>query len=78
TLDQPISSDSDYDKLFRLLQDLVNDNPHFKPIHSVLDRVGGEVLAGFETIKHTKKMTSLANVFSLEELRDFYDTIEYD
>ncbi|MBK2259778.1 NAD-dependent DNA ligase LigA, partial [Francisella tularensis] len=78
TLDKPIISDSDYDKLFRLLQDLVNDNPQFKPINSVLDRVGGEVLAGFETIKHKKKMTSLANVFSLEELRDFYDKIEYD
>ncbi|MDE4940787.1 NAD-dependent DNA ligase LigA, partial [Francisella tularensis subsp. holarctica] len=56
----------------------VNDNPQFKPINSVLDRVGGEVLAGFETIKHKKKMKSLANVFSLEELRDFYDKIEYD
>ena len=77
TLDKPIISDSDYDKLFRLLQDLVDDNPQFKPINSVLDRVGGEVLAGFETIKHKKKMTSLANVFSLEELRDFYDKIEY-
>ncbi|MDE4969848.1 NAD-dependent DNA ligase LigA, partial [Francisella tularensis subsp. holarctica] len=62
---------------FRLLQDLVNDNPPFKPINSVVDRVGGEVLAGFETIKHKKKMTSLSNVFSLEELRDFYDKIEY-
>ncbi|APC91178.1 MULTISPECIES: NAD-dependent DNA ligase LigA [Francisella] len=78
TLDKPIISDSDYDKLFRLLQNLVNDNPQFKPVNSVLDRVGGEVLAGFETIKHKKKMTSLTNVFSLEELRDFYDKIEYD
>ncbi|ORM38503.1 DNA ligase (NAD(+)) LigA [Francisella endosymbiont of Ornithodoros moubata] len=78
TLDKPVISDSEYDKLFRLLQDLVDDNPEFKPINSVLDRVGGKVLAAFETVKHKKKMTSLANVFSLEELRDFYDKIEYD
>ena len=78
TLDKPVISDSEYDKLFRLLQDLVDDNPEFKPINSVLDRVGGDVLAAFETIKHKKKMTSLTNVFSLDELRDFYDKIEYD
>ncbi|NIY58140.1 NAD-dependent DNA ligase LigA, partial [Francisella orientalis] len=78
TIDKPVITDSDYDKLFRLLQDLVDDNPELKPTNSVLDRVGGEILAGFETIKHKKKMTSLANVFSLEELRDFYDKIEYD
>ncbi|QIW10556.1 NAD-dependent DNA ligase LigA [Francisella sp. LA112445] len=78
TLDKPIISDSDYDKLFKLLQDLVDENPQLKPVNSVLDRVGGEVLAGFETIKHKKKMTSLANVFSLDELKDFYEKIEYD
>ncbi|AIT10063.1 NAD-dependent DNA ligase LigA [Candidatus Francisella endociliophora] len=78
TLDKPVIADSDYDLLFKKLQDLVDANPQFKPANSVLDRVGGEVLAGFETIKHKKKMTSLANVFSIEELRDFYDKIEYD
>lgn len=78
TLDKPIISDSDYDKLFKLLQDLVDENPQLKPVNSVLDRVGGEVLAGFETIKHKKKMTSLANVFSLDELKDFYEKIEYE
>lgn len=78
TLDEPIISDSDYDKLFKLFQDLVEDNPQLRPVNSVLDRVGGEVLEGFETIKHKKKMTSLANVFSIEELCDFYDKIEYD
>lgn len=62
TIDKPVITDSDYDKLFRLLQDLVDDNPELKPSNSVLDRVGGEILAGFETIKHKKKMTSLANV----------------
>lgn len=78
TLDKPVIADSDYDLLFKKLQDLVDANPQFKPANSVLDRVGGEVLAGFETIKHKKKMTSLANVFSVEELRDFYEKIEYD
>ncbi|MED7818357.1 MULTISPECIES: NAD-dependent DNA ligase LigA [unclassified Francisella] len=78
TLDKPVITDSDYDKLFKLLQDLIDENPQLKPVNSVLDRVGGDVLAGFETIKHKKKMTSLANVFSLDELKDFYEKIEYD
>ncbi|MDE5002643.1 DNA ligase LigA-related protein, partial [Francisella tularensis] len=39
TLDKQFISDSDYAKLFRLLQDLDNDNHQCKPRNSVLDRV---------------------------------------
>ncbi|AXA34117.1 NAD-dependent DNA ligase LigA [Francisella adeliensis] len=77
TLDKPIISDNDYDKLFQKLQQLVGKHLQFKPDNSVLDRVGGEILSGFETIKHKKKMLSLANVFSLDELRSFYEKLEY-
>ena len=78
TLDNPQISDRDYDNLFRLLQNLSEKYPQFLPINSVLDRVGGEVLDGFETIKHKKKMTSLANVFSIEELESFYQKLEHE
>ncbi|MCL4123939.1 UNVERIFIED_CONTAM: hypothetical protein GTU68_042030 [Idotea baltica] len=77
TLDKPIISDNDYDKLFQILQNIVIKYPQFKPSNSVLDRVGGDILLGFETIKHKKKMLSLANVFSLDELRSFYEKLEY-
>lgn len=77
TLDKPVISDNDYDKLLQTLQNIVIKYPQFKPSNSVLDRVGGDILSGFETIKHKKKMLSLANVFSLDELRSFYEKLEY-
>ena len=77
TKDAPIIADTDYDRLFQLLHDLVGTNPQFKPANSVLDRVGGDILAGFETIEHKKKMLSLSNVFSIEELRSFYEKLDY-
>ncbi len=77
TKDAPIIADTDYDKLFQLLQDLIENNPQFKPSNSVLDRVGGDVLSGFETIEHKKKMLSLSNVFSIDELRSFYEKLDY-
>ncbi|AJC48700.1 NAD-dependent DNA ligase LigA [Allofrancisella guangzhouensis] len=77
TLDKPIITDSDYDKLYQLLQNLVTKHPELTPVNSVLDRVGGKVLEGFETVKHKKKMLSLANVFSLTELKNFYEKLEY-
>ena len=39
TKDSPIIADIDYDKLFQLLQGLVEANLQFKPANSVLDRV---------------------------------------
>ncbi|MFC4892068.1 NAD-dependent DNA ligase LigA [Pseudofrancisella aestuarii] len=78
TLDKPEISDGDYDRLFALLNDLVDENPELRPKNSVLDRVGGEILSGFETIKHKKKMLSLSNVFSLDELESFCNKIEYE
>ncbi len=77
TKDAPVIADTDYDKLFQLLQDLVENNPQFKPANLVLDRVGGDVLSGFETIEHKKKMLSLSNVFSVDELRNFYEKLDY-
>ena len=52
TKDSPIIADIDYDKLFQLLQGLIEANPQFKPVNSVLDKVGGDILSGFETIEH--------------------------
>ncbi|QIV94189.1 NAD-dependent DNA ligase LigA [Allofrancisella frigidaquae] len=77
TLDKPIITDSDYDKLFQLLQSLVAKHPELTPVNSVLDKVGGKVLEGFETVKHKKKMLSLSNVFSLEELKSFYEKLDF-
>lgn len=77
TKDAPVIADTDYDRLFQLLQDLAGNNPQFKPANSVLDRVGGDVLSGFETIEHKKKMLSLSNVFSIDELRNFYEKLDY-
>ncbi len=78
TLDAPTIADTDYDKLFDVLQKLVLKYPNLRPKNSILDKIGGDILAGFETIKHKKKMLSLSNVFSIDELESFYEKLEYD
>ena len=70
-LDEPIVSDSEYDKLYQILQLYENKHPHFIRPESPTQRVGDKPLGGFAQIKHELPMLSLGNVFSEQELIDF-------
>ncbi len=70
-LDTPTVSDFEYDALMRELIDLEEANPEFNSPDSPTQRVGGEVLEGFQTVSHQVQMQSLADVFSKEELFEF-------
>ena len=74
-LDDPKISDSEYDKLFRALLDLEEENPHLVTPDSPTQRVGFSPINGFETFEHSVPMLSLANVFSEKEFSDFHDRI---
>ena len=74
-LDDPIISDSEYDKLFRSLLDLEEGNPHLVTPDSPTQRVGFSPIDEFETFEHSVPMLSLANVFSEKEFSDFHDRI---
>ena len=74
-LDDPKISDSEYDKLFRSLLDLEENNPHLVTPDSPSQRVGFSPIDEFETFEHSVPMLSLANVFSEKEFSDFHDRI---
>ena len=71
TLDAPEISDDAFDALFRELQQLEEEFPHYKDPHSPTSRTGGQVLDSLPKQKHALRMYGLDNVFSNEEWREF-------
>ena len=71
TLDKPTIPDSEYDMLFRELQELEAKHPELDDPDSPTKRVGFEVLSEFKKITHERPMLSLGDVFSYDELRDW-------
>ncbi len=71
TLDKPTVPDSEYDMLFRELQDLEEKHPEMYDPNSVTQRVGYEILSEFQKVTHERPMLSLGDVFSYDELRDW-------
>ena len=74
-LDSPEISDTDYDTLFRELQDLEAAHPELVTPDSPTQRVGGEPLAGFTQVRHREPMLSLANAKDEEELRSWHTRV---
>lgn len=59
TLDAPKLPDAEYDRLFRRLQQLEEQHPQLRRPDSPTQRVGGEVLAGFASVRHAVPMLSI-------------------
>ena len=76
TLDAPIISDFEYDKLMHELIEIEEKYPELKIESSPTQRVGGKVLDKFNKVYHEKPMMSLSNAFSEEDLRDFDEKIK--
>lgn len=74
-LDNPVIPDAEYDRLFRQLQKLEAEYPELKRLDSPTQRVGGKPLDAFTQVKHRIPMLSLGNVFSEQELEDFYKRV---
>ncbi|MFV0498970.1 MAG: NAD-dependent DNA ligase LigA [Bacilli bacterium] len=68
-------SDYDYDQMFAELKKLENQFPDAAIKTSVTSSVGDEVDNRFSKVVHNQQMLSLDNVFNLEELRSFDQTI---
>ena len=84
TLDKPTIPDSEYDALFRELEDLEAKHPEAYDENSITQRVGYEVLSEFKKVRHSRPMLSLGDVFSYEELKawlkkitDVYGAIDF-
>ena len=74
--DNPIISDSEYDKFYSELVELEHTFPQFKQAYSPTQRIGGEPLAGFSRIKHTIPLLSIDNTYSEKELIAFDERVK--
>jgi len=70
-MDAPEVPDSEYDKLFRQLQQLEQDNPDLITPDSPTQRVGGKPLKAFASVTHRVPMLSLNNAFEEVEVAAF-------
>jgi len=74
-LAQPEISDYEFDLLLKELTELEIAFPEFTSPHSPTQRVGGEPVKDFPTVKHQYPMLSLGNTYSKEELNDFHNRV---
>lgn len=70
-LDSPEIPDSEYDRLYRELQQLEKQHPELITPDSPTQRVGEQPLKSFSQVTHRIPMLSLDNVFSEDELAAF-------
>ncbi len=73
TLDDPIISDGEYDALMARLRQIEDMNPVLADPNSPAKRVGSAPLAAFDKVEHPEPLLSLANAFSEEDIRAWYD-----
>lgn len=70
-LDTPEVPDSEYDRLYRELQQLEAEYPSLVAPDSPTQRVGGQAAREFSSITHRQPMLSLNNAFAEEEAAAF-------
>ncbi len=70
-LDNPLVADADYDDIVREIKALETQHPEIIVPESPTQRVGGGLLAQFDSVAHALPMLSLDNVFNEAELSDF-------
>ena len=74
-LDKPSITDAEFDRLWNELKDLERENPELRSDNSPTQEVGGGFATHFTQHDHIEKMMSLDNVFSDEELSDWFDRV---
>lgn len=84
-LSAPEIDDRQYDALFGELKELEASHPELVTADSPTQRVSGQPLEGFATVRHAVPMLSMDNTYSADELRAFdervrkqLDTADYD
>src|SRR5690349_12965422 len=68
---KPEISDREFDRLLEELQALESQHPDLVTPDSPTQRVGGQPIEGFRTVKHREPMLSIDNTYNAEELREF-------
>jgi DNA ligase (NAD+) len=68
---QPEISDREYDRLVEELQRLEQEHPELVTPDSPTQRVGGQPIEGFRTVRHREPMLSIDNTYNANDLREF-------
>lgn len=74
--DAPEIEDYEYDMLQRRLRELERAHPEYASSDSPTQRVGGKASEKFATVHHAYPLESLQDVFSFDELGEFFDRVE--
>ena len=74
--DNPIATDEEYDKLYHEVLDYETANPSEVAEDSPTKRVGGVVRDEFSKATHIKRMWSMEDVFTREEVQEWLDRVE--
>jgi len=74
-LDAPEIPDFEYDWMLRRLENLEAEYPEFASPVSPTKRVGGQALTQFVKVEHEVPLESLQDVFSVDEVAEFYESV---
>ncbi len=70
-LNDPLVSDTEYDQLYKHLEQIEKNNPELITQDSPTQRVGNSLNTSFPTVQHLVPMLSLDNSYNEEDLIDF-------
>ena len=68
---KPEISDREYDRMMERLTELEAQHPELVTPDSPTQRVGGQPLEGFATVRHVVPMLSIDNTYSYDEVREW-------
>lgn len=75
-LDQPSVDDAIYDSLFAELKKIETEHPELITPDSMTQRVGNELLGGFQKVQHSSRMLSLNDVFDRSEVEAWVERMD--
>ncbi|MDY4652849.1 MAG: NAD-dependent DNA ligase LigA [Prevotella sp.] len=73
---QPVISDQDFDYMMHELESLEKAHPEMYDPNSPTQRVGSDLMGGFQSVAHRYPMLSLANTYNQLEVADWYDSVK--
>ena len=75
-LNQPTIGDQEFDFMMHELQELEARHPELYDAHSPSQRVGSDLQSEFRQVNHRYPMLSLANTYSEQDVRDWYESVK--
>lgn len=74
-LNAPEISDRDFDMLIKELEALEMEHPELADPLSPTQRVGSDLMQGFESVEHIHPMLSLSNTYSITEVDEWFGRV---